>query len=122
MPGLSGKSVLVTGGAGFIGSHFLERLAAGACAPGNLVAVDNLFLGKVDNLAAARTAFPALKFYEQDATDAAAARAHSAAGRVVTTWRGAAADLARAPSWTVGVNVALTTVLYELQRRGLFGR
>ena len=67
---LKGKSVLVTGGAGFIGSHLVDRLICEE--PGNLVVVDNFFLGREDNLAAARAAFPALKVYRLDASDLAA--------------------------------------------------
>ena len=69
-PNLAGKSILVTGGAGFIGSHLVDRLVCEA--PGNLVVVDNFFLGHEDNLAAARAAFPALKVIRLDASDLAA--------------------------------------------------
>ncbi|NOZ73694.1 MAG: NAD-dependent epimerase/dehydratase family protein [Chloroflexi bacterium] len=61
---LQGKSILVTGGAGFIGSHLVDRLIREN--PGNLVVVDNLWLGKLANLKAAFDAFPALKFYQED--------------------------------------------------------
>jgi len=43
-----GKCVLVTGGAGFIGSHLVDRLISEGAA--KVIAVDNLFLGSVDNL------------------------------------------------------------------------
>jgi len=42
------KKVLVTGGAGFIGSHVCERLVAEGC---SVVAADNLSLGRLANLA-----------------------------------------------------------------------
>ena len=48
MQKLTGKSVLVTGGAGFIGSHLVDRITVEK--PGNLIVVDNLFLGKESNL------------------------------------------------------------------------
>lgn len=67
MQKLTGKSVLVTGGAGFIGSHLVDRIAADK--PGNLIVVDNLFLGKESNLEQAKAAFPDLKFYRQDAAN-----------------------------------------------------
>jgi len=66
-PSLNGRNVLVTGGAGFIGSHLVERIAAER--PSRLVVVDNLFLGKESNLAEAQAAFPGLKLYRQDASE-----------------------------------------------------
>jgi UDP-glucose 4-epimerase len=44
---LKGKSFLVTGGAGFIGSHIVERLLSGGA---KVVAVDDLSNGKLVNL------------------------------------------------------------------------
>jgi len=45
---LSRKKVLVTGGAGFIGSHLCERLLAQGC---DVLCVDNYFTGTKDNIA-----------------------------------------------------------------------
>jgi len=42
------KRVLVTGGAGFIGSHLCERLLADGC---DVLCVDNFFTGTKDNIA-----------------------------------------------------------------------
>jgi UDP-glucuronate decarboxylase len=42
------RRVLVTGGAGFLGSHLCERLLADGC---DVLAVDNLFTGTKDNIA-----------------------------------------------------------------------
>ena len=61
------KTVLVTGGAGFIGSYVVERLAREL--PRRVVVVDNLFLGNKDNLARARELLgDKLVCYWQDAT------------------------------------------------------
>lgn len=64
---LKNKSILVSGGAGFIGSHLVDRLIKEE--PENLVVVDNFFLGKNSNLDDAKNNYPNLKIYNQDATD-----------------------------------------------------
>ena len=51
---LNGKRVLVTGGAGFVGSHLCERLIElGA----KVVVIDNFSTGKSENIEAAALAF-----------------------------------------------------------------
>src|SRR5690348_8655622 len=42
------KRILVTGGAGFLGSHLCERLVAGG---GDVLCVDNYFTGRKANIA-----------------------------------------------------------------------
>ena len=48
MPGLTSTKVLVTGGAGFLGSHLCERLLDAGC---DVLCVDNYFTGTKDNIA-----------------------------------------------------------------------
>lgn len=64
MAEIAGKNVLVTGGAGFIGSHLCDELLVEGA--GKVVCVDNFFLGKLENIADAlsRSNF---KLYRDDA-------------------------------------------------------
>jgi nucleoside-diphosphate-sugar epimerase len=60
---LNFKSALVTGGAGFIGSHLVEALVAAGC---NVAVIDNLSTGRLSNLAAVRDR---IAFYQGDLRD-----------------------------------------------------
>ncbi len=119
---LAGKSVLVTGGAGFIGSHLVDRIASEG--PANLVVVDNLFLGKDRNLDAARSAFPGLRFYAEDVAGFQAMARILAAEDIDVVFDLAVIPLPTSlerPRWTVETNVAAATTLCELLRTGGFG-
>ncbi len=79
-PGLGGGSahVIVTGGAGFIGSHLIERLLAEGKA---VIAIDDLSTGGLENLKTCRT-HPRFRFIESKISncpdlDALAERAES---------------------------------------------
>ncbi|WP_420860653.1 NAD-dependent epimerase/dehydratase family protein [Algirhabdus cladophorae] len=61
---ISGRTILVTGGAGFVGSHLTDRLIALGAA--RVVVIDNLFVGSEENLALA-DATGKLSFYRDDA-------------------------------------------------------
>lgn len=60
---LQGKTVCVTGGAGFIGSHLVDRLLRAKVE--HVVVIDNLFLGSEDNLEEA-IATGRVSFYKDD--------------------------------------------------------
>jgi len=60
---LNFKNALVTGGAGFIGSHLVEALVAAGC---NVAVIDNLATGRLSNLAAVRDR---IAFYQGDVRD-----------------------------------------------------
>jgi UDP-glucose 4-epimerase len=64
--GIVGSSILVTGGAGFIGSHLVDALQNAGAA--EVVVIDNMFLGKRSNLEDALSKGAVL--YEEDAEDA----------------------------------------------------
>jgi UDP-glucose 4-epimerase len=117
---MAGRSVLVTGGAGFIGSHLVDRLASES--PARLVVVDNLFLGSERNLVDARAAYSELEFHQADATDLDALREVVGAEPVDVLFNLAVIPLPTSlerPRWTVEENLELTTVACELAREGL---
>jgi UDP-glucose 4-epimerase len=119
---LAGRNVMVTGGAGFIGSHLTDRLVGEA--PANLVVVDNLFLGKEENLADARRRFPDLKFHRQDVSDYDAMREILSSEAIDVVFDLAVIPLPTSlerPRWTVDVNLAMTSTMCELLREGLYG-
>src|SRR5581483_8854217 len=58
---------VVTGAAGFIGSNLVDRLLADGH---NVVGIDNLSRGSLDNLTAARRLGSAFSFVHADVTDA----------------------------------------------------
>jgi len=64
---LKNKNILVTGGAGFIGSHLVDRLILEK--PKRLVVLDNFFLGNMRNLEEAKKNFPKLKIYKSSLTN-----------------------------------------------------
>jgi UDP-glucose 4-epimerase len=67
--GVDGSRFLVTGGAGFIGSHLVDRLLEGGA--DRVVVVDDYFLGSDANLEQARAAADGrLVVYRDDARDA----------------------------------------------------
>ena len=118
---ISGKSVLVTGGAGFIGSHLADALVAARV--GRLTIVDNLFLGRRENLEHAQSEMPGLKFYEQDASDIEAMRRIISENGVEVVFDLAVIPLPTSlerPKWSVDQNVLITTTLCELARENAY--
>jgi UDP-glucose 4-epimerase len=112
------KCVLVTGGAGFIGSYVVERLAQEG--PRKVVVVDNLYLGKKENLTRAKELLgERLVTYWQDATDAKAMADIVSRENVQIAYDMAVIPLPQSlidPAWNVRQNVELTLVLCELLR------
>ena len=117
---LRGKSVLVSGGAGFIGSHLVDRLIDED--PGRLTVVDNFFLGRERNLDAAKARRPDLDIKRMDASDLAAMQDVAVEREVEVVFDLAVIPLPTSltyPVWTVQTNVGIATTFCELARRGL---
>lgn len=116
---LRNKSVLVTGGAGFIGSHLVDRLVKEE--PSNLVVVDNFNLGKESNLRDARRNFPGLKIVKMDASDQTSMEHLLKKEDVEVVFNLAIIPLPASltdPRWVYEHNVSITLCLCELARKG----
>lgn len=67
MLSLKNKNILITGGAGFIGSHLTDALINERV--NKIVIVDTLFLGRIENLQEAKKKFRQIRFYKKDASN-----------------------------------------------------
>lgn len=115
------KSVLVTGGAGFIGSHLVDRLIKEE--PENLVVVDNFFIGKESNLKEAREDYPNLKIYNHDASDYEIMSKIMKNEGVGIVFNLAVIPLPASltkPKWAFEQNVDITLSICELARNNYF--
>lgn len=65
---LTGKRVLVTGGAGFVGSHIVDLLIEAGCS--EIIVIDNMVRGRVENLSDALAKGP-VKLIDGDIRDKA---------------------------------------------------
>ena len=118
---LKNKSVLVTGGAGFIGSHLVDRLVKEV--PANIVVVDNFFIGKESNLKEARAKYPNLKIYNQDASDYDRMKEIMKNESIDVVFNLAVIPLPASltkPRWACEQNVNITLSICELARNNYF--
>jgi UDP-glucose 4-epimerase len=116
---LRGRHILVTGGAGFIGSHLVDRLSREE--PASLVVVDSFFLGREENLVEARQAFPGLKLFRMDASNLAAMLQLVISEKIEVVFDLAVVPLPTSlefPTWTIETNVGIASTFCELARRG----
>jgi UDP-glucose 4-epimerase len=117
---LSGQTILVTGGAGFIGSHLVDRLLHEGAR--EVVVIDNLFTGDEDNLASAVKTGRAI-LYRDDAELSTSLEYIFTKHQIDLVFNCATkalnySFLNPANAFSTNVNVVLN--LLELQRRGLF--
>jgi len=123
MLNLNGKSILVVGGAGFIGSHLVERLIDEK--PESLMVVDNFYLGddKIRNLSSAIRRFPSLKVYHKDAAKIRLMKHILEKEGIEVVFNLAVICLPASlvkPKWTYDTNVVITSTFCELLRKDCF--
>ena len=118
MSDLSGARVLVTGGAGFVGSHLVDALLEAGVE--SVAVVDTFFLGREENLAAARAQYgDALTVYREDAGDLGAMTAICRAERPDVAFDLATKALLYSffnPVGAFDVNTSIAAALAELLR------
>jgi UDP-glucose 4-epimerase len=118
---LKDKSVMVTGGAGFIGSYLVENLINEH--PRDIIVVDNMILGLEKNLNQAKENFNTLKLYKKDAADFNEMKKIIEKNKIDVVFNLAILPLPASlvkPKETTDENIKIVTNLCELQRLGSF--
>jgi UDP-glucose 4-epimerase len=119
----TGRRVVVTGGAGFVGSHLVDALLAAGCE--RVVVIDNFFLGKEENLMGAARQGDRFKIYREDAAEATAMAAVMDAEKPDVVYNLATKALLYSffnPAGACRVNLDIAIALGELLRLGAYGR
>ena len=118
--GLTNKTVLVTGGAGFIGSHLVDRLIRDGAS--NVIVIDNLFLGSIANLGEALNS-DKVTLYRDDAEFGNSLEYIFSNWKIDVVFNCATKALNYSflnPANAFDTNIKVLLNLLELQRRGLF--
>ena len=120
MPDIQGKHVLVTGGAGFIGSHLCDALLEKGA--DRVVCVDNFFLGKMENIADALKS-DRFRLYRDDARNFGVMQAVMEKENIEIVFNLATIALNYSffnPLDAYMVNVSLANTLMELMKAGAY--
>jgi len=115
------KVVVVTGGAGFIGSHLADRLILEK--PEKIIVASNFFLGKLDNLKEAKSKFENLEVCNIDITDYKEFKRLIEKNSTDIIFNLAVIPLPTSlekPEWTFEQNLKMSLNVCELFRLGLF--
>ena len=118
---LKNKVVLITGGAGFIGSHLVDRIIEEN--PKKIIIVDNFFLGKHRNFKHATEIFDCIKLYNQDCSNYDKMKNIFKIENVDVVFNLAVIPLLTShelPKATCEENINITLTMLELQRNGYY--
>lgn len=118
---LKNKSILVTGGEGFIGSHLVDRLIKEKV--GKLVVASNFFLGSFDNLSDAKEKFPDLEIIRCDVSDYEEIKELICNNNFDVIFNLAIIPLPTSfvrPEWTIRKNIEMSLNICKLLRLGKF--
>ena len=120
MPTIKGKNILVTGGAGFIGSHLCDALLEKGAS--KVVCLDNFFLGKMENLSEA-SGYKNFIVYRDDARNFGVLQAILEREKVEVVFNLATIALNYSffnPFDAYMVNVEIANTLLQLMKVGAF--